>query len=142
MAFKIFLDANTVLDFALQRSGYEPCKTVISWAEQGRITGLVSPTVVQICSYWIGKAYGVTKAKEIMIALLTSIRAVDTPHETVLKALHVSMNDIEDALLYYTALHHAADFVISNDKAFQKVALPSLPVVSPKHFIDKFNTLK
>ncbi len=41
------------------------------------------------------------------------------------------MTDIEDALLYYTAIHHNMDIVISRDTAFQHAALPSLPVVPP-----------
>ncbi len=135
MAFKVFLDVNIILDFALQRDGYEPSKTVITWAEEGKIYGFVSPTVVQICSYWIAKAYGVKKAKEIMTTLLAFTRIIDTPHEVVLTALHSSMNDIEDSLQYYTALHHGMTYVISQDKAFQKAALPSLQVVSPANFI-------
>lgn len=135
MAFRVFLDVNIILDFALQRDGYELGKTVITRAEEGTINGFVSPTVVQICSYWITKAYGVAKAKEIMTTLLAFIHTIDTPHEVVLAALHSSMNDIEDALLYYTALHHGMTQVISQDRAFQKAALPSLPVVSPTDFI-------
>ncbi|MGK6352674.1 type II toxin-antitoxin system VapC family toxin [Parapedobacter sp. DT-150] len=135
MAFKGFLDANIILDFALQRERYEQSKTIISWAEQGKIIGFISPTVVQICSYWITKAYRINKAKEIMTTLLAFIHTVDTPHEAVLTALHSSMNDIEDALLYYTALHHDVDYVISQDRAFQQAALPSLPVISPTDFI-------
>ncbi|SEL42292.1 type II toxin-antitoxin system VapC family toxin [Parapedobacter koreensis] len=135
MAFKVFLDANIILDFALRRAQYEQGKTIVSWAEQGKLIGFVSPTVVQICSYWTAKAYGIKKAKEIMATLLTFTHAVDTPHETVLAALHSSMDDIEDALLYYTALHHGIDYVISQDRAFQQAALPSLPVISPTDFI-------
>ena len=136
MASKVFLDANIVLDFVLQRDGYERAKTIVLWAEHRKIAGFVSPTVVQICAYWIAKAYGVKKTKEIMTALLTFLSTIDTPHEQVLTALHSSMDDIEDALLYYTALHHGLDYIISKDQAFQKAALPSLPVISPMDFID------
>lgn len=135
MAFKVFLDVNIILNFVLQRDGYKSSKTIITWAEEGKINGFVSPTVVQICSYWIAKAYGVKKAKEIMTTLLAFTRTIDTPHEVVLAALHSSMNDIEDALQYYTALHHKMTYVISQDKVFQKAALPSLQVVSPTDFI-------
>src|SRR5690606_10522565 len=135
MAFKVFLDVNIILDFVLQRDGYKSSKTIITWAEEGKINGFVSPTVVQICSYWIAKGYGVKKAKEIMTTLLAFTRTIDTPHEVVLAALHSSMNDIEDALQYYTALHHKMTYVISQDKVFQKAALPSLQVVSPTDFI-------
>lgn len=135
MAFKVFLDVNIILDFILQRERYEQGKTIVSWAEEGKVTGFVSPTVVQICSYWIAKAYGAEKAKEIMATLLAFVRTVDTPHEVILTALHSSMNDIENALLYFTALHHGMTHVISQDQAFQKAALPPLPVVSPEDFI-------
>lgn len=135
MAFKVFLDVNLILDFTLQRDGYPAGKTIISWAEEGKINGFVSPTVVQICSYWISKAYGAAKAKEIMATLLTFTRSVDTPHEAVLTALHSSIHDVEDALLYYTAMHHGMTHIISRDVAFQKAALPSLPVISPTAFI-------
>jgi len=135
MAFKVFLDVNIILDFVLQRDGYKSSKTIITWAEEGKINGFVSPTVVQICSYWIAKAYGVKKAKEIMTTLLAFTRTIDTPHEVVLAALHSSMNDIEDSLQYHTALHHKMTYVISQDKVFQKAALPSLQVVSPTDFI-------
>ena len=136
MASKVFLDANVILDFILRRDGYERCKTIVSWTEQGKILSFVSPTVVQICSYWTVKAYGIKRTKEIMTTLLTFIPSIDTPHEQVLTALHSSMDDIEDALLYYTALHHGLDCVISKDQGFQKVALPSLPVISPMDFIN------
>jgi len=135
MAFKVFLDVNIILDFVLQRDGYKSSKTIITWAEEGKINGFVSPTVVQICSYWIAKAYGVKKAKEIMTTLLAFTRTIDTPHQVVLAALHSSINDIEDALQYYTALHYGMSYIISHGKAFQKAALPSLPVVSPTDFI-------
>lgn len=138
MASKVFLDANLILDFVLQRKGYEEGKVIFSHMEQGGFLGFVSPTVVQICAYWLTKAYGQQKAKEIVAALLSNISVVDTPHEQVLTALHSSMTDIEDAMLYYTALHHRLDFVISGDKHFQKHALPSLPVISPQDFIGLF----
>lgn len=124
MAFDVFLDANVILDFVLQRNRYEPSKTLISWSEERKINGFISPTVVQICSYWIAKAYGIEKAKEIMTTFLAFTRVIDTPHEVVLTALHSSMNDIEDALAYYTALYHGLTHVVSRDQAFQKAALP------------------
>lgn len=42
---------------------------------------------------------------------------------------------LEDALLYYTALYHNLDFVISRDRHFQQNSLPALPVLSPQEFI-------
>lgn len=135
MVFKVFLDANIILDFVLKRAGYDEGKTIIGWAESGRINGFVSPSVVQICAYWTAKAYGTPKTKEIMAALLAFLTCIDIPHEQVVFALHSFMEDIEDAFQYYTAHHHQLDFVISRDKKFQQSAFPSLPVIAPAEFI-------
>ena len=131
MALKVFFDANIILDFVLQREGYVQSMELIAAAEQKKIFAFTSPSVIQICSYWTAKAYGVAKAKEIMAVILSFIQTIDTPHEQVLAAIHSSMTDIEDALLYYTAIHHRMDMVISRDTSFQQAALPSLPVVPP-----------
>ncbi len=52
------------------------------------------------------KSYGIITAKELLLTLLTDITIIDIPHETALIALHSKINDIEDALQYYTAIHH------------------------------------
>lgn len=136
MVYKVFLDVNLILDFCLKRKNFDQAKAIFVWLEEKRISGYVSPTVVQICGYWTTKAYGVEKAKQILTTLLGIVHVIDTQQEQVLMALHSSMDDIEDALLYYTALHHRLDFVISNDKVFQQSALPSLPVISPSEFME------
>ncbi|QNL50956.1 type II toxin-antitoxin system VapC family toxin [Olivibacter sp. SDN3] len=135
MAFKVLLDVNILLDFTLQRTAYQEAKTIITWTEQGTIKGFISPSVVQICAYWIAKSYGSTKAKEILGLLLGFLDSLEISHEQVLAAVHSSMSDVEDALLYYTALHHKLDIIISRDQHFQQSGLPSLPVLSPKEFI-------
>ncbi|MDR2283485.1 MAG: PIN domain-containing protein [Sphingobacterium sp.] len=141
MAFKVFLDVNLILDFVLKRKGYLEAKLIFSHLEKGNFTAFISPTVIQICSYWIAKAHGVPKTKEIMTTLLSFASIIDTTHSQVLAALHSSMTDIEDAMLYYTALQHKLDVIISNDQHFQKSALPNMPVVSPqdfiRHYLDK-----
>lgn len=142
MAFKVFLDVNLVLDFVLKRKGYEEAKFIFNHLEDGYFMAFVSPTVVQICSYWIAKAHGVPKTKEIMTALLSFASVIDTAHDQVIAALHSSMSDIEDSLLYYTALQHKLDVIISNDKHFQSVALPNLPVLSPQDFIRSYLSKK
>lgn len=48
------------------------------------------------------------------------------------------MTDIEDALQYYTALHHKIDYFISCDKQLKKAAIPSLPVYLPEEFLAEF----
>ncbi|SEM65300.1 PIN domain-containing protein [bacterium A37T11] len=135
MGFKVFLDANVLLDFVLKRANYEQARIIISAVVNGSIQAFFTPSVVQITAYWTAKAYGIEKTKEVIGALLADIECIDIPHDQVVSAVHSSMDDIENALQYYAALYHHLDYVISRDKAFQNAAIASLPVLSPEEFI-------
>jgi hypothetical protein len=45
------------------------------------------------------------------------------------------MEDMEDALQYYSALTHEADIFISSAKQLRKAAIPLLPVLTPAEFL-------
>jgi predicted nucleic acid-binding protein len=135
MAFKLFLDANVLLDFTLKRDDYETSRALMELSISGRVQAFVTPSIVHIVGYWLTKAYGNVKAKELLLTLLADIQVIDIGHETTLIALHSKMNDIEDALQYYTALHHKLDYFISRDKGLKKAAIAVLPVYSPEEFM-------
>jgi hypothetical protein len=61
----------------------------------------------------------------------------------MITGLHAGFNDLEDALLYYTALtiEGITHFVTSNVKDFKK-ASTRLPVVSPSQFLKFYNNTK
>jgi len=133
MAFKIFLDANILLDFLLKRDQYQDAKDIISLVIEGKVNAYITPAIVHIVGYWLAKAYGSGKAKQLLLSLLDNVRAIDINHELTLLVLNSKIDDIEDALQYYTAIHHQLDYFISRDKKFQKSAIPSLPVIDPLH---------
>ena len=136
MASKIFLDANILLDFLLKRDDFNDAKRLIQLIIDKKIRGFVTPAIVHIVAYWLTKAYGITKTKELLLALLADVIVIDCTHEITLTALHSRIDDIEDALQYYTAIHHKIDFFISRDKILQKSAIASLPVYNLKEFLD------
>jgi predicted nucleic acid-binding protein len=138
MAFKVFLDANILLDFALKRDDYEQSKTIIELAVSGEIQAFITPSIVHIVGYWLTKAYGNAKAKELLLTLLADVTVIDLPHEIAVNALHSKINDIEDALQYYTAIHHKLDYFISRDKQLQKQSIPVLTVYTPGEFLAEF----
>src|ERR1700712_5231381 len=106
MAIKIFLDANVLLDFTLKREAYEDAKVIIKQVVDYQMQAFITSSVLHIVGYWLSKAYGNSKAKELLLTLLADITVIDISHETALTALHSKINDIEDALQYYTAIHH------------------------------------
>ncbi len=136
MAVKIFLDANVLLDYALRREFHDEAKEILELVINYQVDAFITSSVLHIVGYWTSKSYGNTKAKEMLLNLLTDITVIDIPHETALIALHSKINDIEDALQYYTAIHHRLDYFISRDKQLQKDGIPLLPVYSPLEFIE------
>lgn len=135
MVFKIFLDANVLLDFLLKRDHYDDAKKIISLVVDGKASAYITPAVVHIVGYWLAKAYGSEKAKQLLLSLLNNVHVIDISHELTVLALNSKIDDIEGALQYYTAIHHQLDYFISDDKKFQKSATPTLPVVAPSHFL-------
>ena len=135
MAFKLFLDANILLDFTLQRDNYEQSKKIVALAVNGNIQAFITPSILHILGYWLTKYYDQAKAKEILLTLLTDVTIIDLPHEIAVNALHSKITDIEDALQYYSAIHYKLDYFISRDKLLQKQAIPVLPVYMPDEFL-------
>jgi len=135
MAFKVFLDDNILLDFTLKREKYEKSKTIFELVVSGEIQAFITPSIVQIVGYWLTKTYVNANAKEILLTLLTDVTVIDLPHEIAVNALHSKINDIEDALQYYTAIHHKLDYFISRDKQLQRQSIPVLTVYTPDEFL-------
>jgi predicted nucleic acid-binding protein len=141
MASKVFLDANILLDYSLSREHYNEAKKIFELIEDNQIKGYITSSVLHIAGYWISKAFGIPKAKKLLLALLSDVVVIDIPHEIALIALHSKIDDIEDALQYYTAIHHKLDYFISRDKQLQKDSISVLPVYSPGEFIQKLNKI-
>jgi len=136
MVHKIFLDANVILDFTLQREmGYEAARKIIEEAIKGKVKGFVTPAVIHMCGYWLKKKYGIKITKEGLLLLLNDIKVIDSSHAITVQALHSDMTDVEDALQYYAALQHEMEFFISRDAPLKKAAKPSLAVYTPSEFI-------
>ncbi|NCI47427.1 type II toxin-antitoxin system VapC family toxin [Sediminibacterium soli] len=138
MASKVFLDANILLDLTLKRDNFEQARRIIRLAVDGDIQAFMTPSVVHIVGHWLSKAYGNAKAKEILLTLLADITVIDLPHEIAVNALHSRITDIEDALQYYTAIHHKSDYFISRDRQLQKQGIPALAVYTPEEFLEEF----
>jgi predicted nucleic acid-binding protein len=135
MASKIFINANVLLDFTLKRAHYAGAKQIFELAVNGQVYAFITPSIVHIAGYWLTKAYGLMEAKDISLTLLAEVHVIDITHGITLIALHSKISDIEDALQYYTAIHHSVDYFILEDKKLQKESIPVLPVYTPKEFI-------
>jgi predicted nucleic acid-binding protein len=138
MVSKIFLDANVLLDFTLKRNTYPDAKKLIELVITDKLKAFVTPAIIHIVGYWLTKTYGAKEAKKLLLTLLVDIQCLDISHQIVINALLSKINDIEDSLQYYTALHFKLDFFISEDKLLKKESTSVLPVYSIKEFLEEF----
>lgn len=139
MVHNLFLDVNIILDYALKRpKWYGLSKSVLQKIVEGTYSGTVSPVAVHIASYILKKHLGPDKTKKIMLALLNDVMVIDTPHKVILQAMSSDWPDIEDAIQYFTALHHRVDLIVSRDEGLIKKAMPALPVLHPQDFVKAF----
>jgi len=137
MASKVFLDANILLDFTLQRESFTEARQVIQKGIDGDIQLFTTPAILHITSYWLTKAYKSSVAKQLLLTLLTDVEIIDCDHATALMAINSNINDVEDALQYYTALKNSIDYFISSDKELKKAAIPQLPVYTAQELLDE-----
>jgi predicted nucleic acid-binding protein len=135
MAFRIFLDTDILLDLTLKRDKFQTARQLMEWAVQGRVQAFITASVLREVGALLAHAYGPGLARELLLALLAEVQVIDTGHEITVNALHSKMSRIEDALAYYTALHHKLDYFITRNKDLSKAAIPVLPVCTPEEFL-------
>ena len=135
MSNRIYLDANILLDYVLDRPEKESAGKILQLINKGIIKAYISSSIIHILSYVLSKTFSVEKTKEVIISIIHDIELIDMPKEIVLQSLNSKMNDIEDALQYHVALYNKIDFFISNDKKLKKEAIPALPIYTPKELM-------
>ena len=135
MAFRVFLDAGILLDLTLKRDSYVAARRLMEWAVKGKIQAYVTPAVIQETGRRLKLTYGAARAKELLLALLAEVSVIESGHTVAVSALHSAMSDMDEALSYYTALHHKLDYFITRDKDLPTAAIPMLPVCTPEEFL-------
>ncbi|RZK54779.1 MAG: PIN domain-containing protein [Pedobacter sp.] len=130
MVSKVFLDINVLLDFFLKRTEFESVEQLLLRAKKREIKVYVSSSILQTTSYYLQKSYDTHTCKLLLLEFLRLAHVIEASQETIHQALKSSIDDIEDAIHYFTALTHEMDYLVSSDKQFQKVAISNLPILS------------
>ncbi len=140
MAFKVFLDANILIDITFSRPKAEAARAILQAGIDGKAELYTTPSVLQITAYFTAAQFSRRQTKEILLTLLNDVKVIDCDHNTALIALSNGViEDTEDALQYFTALKNRIDFFISSDKKLKKAALPQLPVYTADQMLSEIN---
>ncbi len=138
MAYKVFLDINILVDFVdSSRKEHESAKNLFDSIDEGRIQAYFSESVINTSSYLVRKVIPVTIFNRLIVRLLGLVKILACTNLIVEEAYNLAKNDLEDAVLYQIALSNRLDFFVTNDKKdFNKIAHPSLKVVSAREALN------
>lgn len=135
MDFKVFLDANFILDFLLNRKGYNTALQLFMLAKKRKISTFTNPSIIQTVSFYIQKDFDSITSKALLKELLKLITLIETRSEVVYSALNSSIKDIEDAIHYYTAIDYELNHIVTNDIDFLKLDGSEIAICTPDQFL-------
>ncbi len=132
MVVKVFTDTNIIIDLIENRDfDRASIASLLSLAENAEIEIYISESVVTNALY-------ITNLPEQINLFLKIVHTCCFNTESFQKGLLDIHKDKEDAVLYFGAIQNKIDYFITrNKKDFLKFATTTLPVLSPKKFLDK-----
>ncbi len=131
---KVFVDTNVLLDVFQQRNPqYEASVSVWDMAERGQISGFVSVTSFNNIYYIVSRFRDKKHAGRTIKLLRGTFSPVPLDEQILNQAIDSKINDFEDAIQFFSAVHASADFIITrNVKDFPK---SNIPVLTPEEFL-------
>jgi predicted nucleic acid-binding protein len=135
---KLFIDTNVLIDLIDKREPFYNDIAIISSLAENQQFKLVASSISFINTFYV-----ISKkidAKLVIDALkkYRLICDVSNVDEIIIdKSLISNFNDFEDAVQYYSAIHHQCDIFITRNKKDFKNA--EIPVMTPEEFLVSIN---
>jgi predicted nucleic acid-binding protein len=132
---RIFLDANVLVTVVNKEYPAFPfCARILTLADRPENTLITSTLSLAITWYFACKKHGIRNARKKIEILLAHILIADCgPAETAASLKQKTIEDFEDSLQYYTALHAGADCIVTaNTEDFH---FSEIPVSKPEDFL-------
>lgn len=113
---KILIDANIVLDVALERQFYLTLsEQVLLHIEQGKLEGYISASTFTDLYYIIRKERGRTWALEFLTQLLTFCKIAAVDQHVIANASMSPLRDFEDSVQYETAAASQLNAIVTRN---------------------------
>ena len=136
MKKKVFLDTNVLIDYFGSRNDYASASTIISLAQKGYYTLLVSSLSFATASYILNAHHKKTNAEIVALFASFVTKCNVTPIDSVVidNAIASNFDDFEDAMQYYSALKEGADAIITRNTG--DFSASQIDIYEPQAFID------
>ncbi len=134
---KTFLDTDVAFDLIARRTPYVTHMIpLLEEVKNGSISFYISDLSIPVYIYLATESYKIVDAISRISLFIESCEIITPNRNMIRQALASPFSDKEDALQYYTALHHDMDFFITRNTRDYKVTEPVLPVFDPKGFME------
>lgn len=116
---RIFLDANILVSVLNKEYPlFTYAARIVSLADHKNFTVYTSPVCLAIAFYFAEKKSGTQVAKQKIKLLAEKISIAAVGKNEVLQALeNKQVNDFEDGIEYYAALHNKCDVIVTEDES-------------------------
>ena len=137
---EVFLDTDVCFDILSKREPhFEQSVKLLELAAHDRISFMISESSLANLIYLSFDIYKIEHAAEKLVDFIRASNVVSGGKSVMLYALRSSFKDKEDALQYFTAQHHEADYFITRNVKDYKAHVEFLPVMLPKEFMNSID---
>jgi len=134
---EVFLDTDVSFDILSKREPhFEYSVQLLELAVKDRISLLLAESSLANLIYLSFDIYKIDSAEEKLIDFIRASTVISGGKPVMLKALKSSFKDKEEALQYYTAQYHQADYFITRNIKDYKPHAGFLPVMTPSEFMN------
>lgn len=132
---EVFIDTDVAFDIISKRMPhFEESVEILKHLINGQVTLLISESCIANLIYLSFDIHKIEDARARLIDFIATSHVISCGKRGIIEALQSQFKDKEDAVQYYTALTHGADYFITRNTKDYKHAVDSLPVMTPRQF--------
>ena len=134
---EIFLDTDVSFDILSKRKPhFQHSVRLLELAAEDKAVLLIAESSLANLIYLSFDIYKLKNAEKRLLDFISASYIISGGKEIMIKAVSSTFKDKEDALQYYTALNHGADYFITRNISDYKTASERLQVLTPEVFLE------
>lgn len=139
MTFRVFVDADIILDLLLSRQPFlSAARSLFLLIQKKGVEGYTSPLILSNLFYILRKGSSGPQAVSTLRRMRLILRVLPMDERTVDLALASSFTDLEDAFQYYAAVDQNLDALITRNKKDYRSS--ELAVLNAKEFVTLYRS--
>ncbi|MFC4870684.1 type II toxin-antitoxin system VapC family toxin [Negadavirga shengliensis] len=134
---EVFLDTDVAFDIISKRKPYfVNAVKLLELTSKDKVALLISESSMANLIYLSFNIYKLPDAASKLLDFVAACSIAGGGKSVMMEAPASNFKDKEDALQYYTALHHGADYFVTRNTKDHKFSSPILPVFTPSEFLE------